>query len=153
MKEAHFRFSISSFDAMSSGGRPMSAGQLLAESFEHAAAAEAINAVVQNAPSVSAPASLEMQPGVELVDKDELMETKEDPERPKSPEPDWEMADPVPVTDLELVGDLLKDQEEEDRAQFVFLSEWKEEDTEHTLKEVTSQLDDLTKHPRAFGGG
>ena len=66
------------------------------------------------------------------------MENKEAPQRSKSPEPDGELADPVPVTDLELVGDLLKDQEEEDRAQFVFLSEWKEEDKEQTLKAVTS---------------
>ena len=127
----------------------------IAESFGHAAAADAINAVVQNAPSVSAPAGLEMQPEVELVDKDVVMENTEAPQRSKSPEPDWELADPVPVTELELVGDLLKDQEEEDRAQFVFLSEWKEEDKEQTLKAVTSQLDDLTNHIQelSVGGG
>ena len=57
------------------------------------------------------------------------------------------------MTELELVGDLLKDQEEEDRAQFVFLSEWKEEDKEQTLKAVTSQLDDLTKHIQELSVG
>ena len=128
----------------------------IAESFEPAAAADAINAVM-GAPSVSAPAGLERQTEVELVDKEKdkekMMETQDEAERPKSPEPDWEMADPVPATDMELVGDLLKEQEEEDLAQFVFLSEWKPDDTEHTLKEVTSQLDDLTKHIQELSVG
>ena len=128
----------------------------IAESFEPAAAADAINAVM-GAPSVSAPAGLERQTEVELVDKDKdkekMMETQDEAERPKSPEPDWELADPVPATDMELVGDLLKEQEEEDLAQFVFLSEWKPDDTEHTLKEVTSQLDDLTKHIQELSVG
>ena len=124
----------------------------IAESFEPAAAADAINAVLR-APSVSAPSGLEMQTEVELGDKEKVMETQDEAERPKSPEPDWEMADPVPATDMELVGDLLKDQEEEDLAQFVFLSEWKTDDTEHTLKEVTSQLDDLTKHIQELSVG
>ena len=48
----------------------------IAESFGHAAAADAINAVVQNAPSVSAPAGLEMQPEVELEAKDVVMRTR-----------------------------------------------------------------------------
>ena len=128
----------------------------IAESFEPAAAADAINAVM-GAPSVSAPAGLERQTEVELVDKDKdkekMMETQDEAERPKSPEPDWELADPVPATDMELVGDLLKEQEEEDLAQFVFLSEWKPHNTEHTLKEVTSQLDDLTKHIQELSVG
>ena len=77
---------------MSSGNPPTSAGQLLAESFEPAAAADAINAVLQNAPSVSASSGLEMQTEVELGDKDVVMEPKEDLPSPKSPEPEWEIA-------------------------------------------------------------
>ena len=69
VKEIHSRFRFSSFDAMSSGDTPMSAGKQLSESFEPAAAADAINAVLR-APSGSASSGLEMQPGVELVDKD-----------------------------------------------------------------------------------
>ena len=91
-REAHFRSLIPSFDAMSSGNPPTSAGQLLAESFEPAAAADAINAVLQNAPSVSASSGLEMQTEVELGDKDVVMEPKEDLPSPKSPEPEWEIA-------------------------------------------------------------
>ena len=56
----------------------------VAEMFEPAAAAEAISAVVQNAPSVSASSGLEMQPEVELVDQDKVMEKKEDVPSPKS---------------------------------------------------------------------
>ena len=177
MKEVHFRFSFYLSDAMSADKLPLTVENVMAEkdkvaeaairgesydpfgiaeSFEPAAAADAINAVM-GAPSVSAPAGLERQTEVELVDKEKdkekMMETQDEAERPKSPEPDWEMADPVPATDMELVGDLLKEQEEEDLAQFVFLSEWKPDDTEHTLKEVTSQLDDLTKHIQELSVG
>ena len=53
------------------------------------------------------------------MDMEKVAEKKEDVPGPKSSEPDWEMADTVPVTEAELVGDLLKDQEEDDRAQFV----------------------------------
>ena len=133
---------ISSFDAMSGGKLPLTVENVMpgkdkvaeaairgesydpfgiSESFEHAAAAEAINAVVQNAPSVSADAGLETQPEVELVNMEKVTEKKDGASSPKSSEPDWEMADPAPVTAAELVGDLLQDQEEEDRAQFVFL--------------------------------
>ena len=57
----------------------------IADSFEPAAAADAINAVLR-APSVSAPSGLEMQTEVELVDKEKVMETQQDEaERPKSP--------------------------------------------------------------------
>ena len=58
---------------MSSGDIPMSAGKQLSESFEPVAAADAINAVLR-APSVSASSGLEMQPGVELGNKDVKME-------------------------------------------------------------------------------
>ena len=119
----------------------------IAESFEHAAAADAINAVVKNAPSVSASSGLEMQTEVELGDKEKVMEQEDGAMSPTSDEPDyWEMADPIPVTAAELVGDLLQDQEEEDRAQFVFLSEWGQVEKEKSLGEVKAQLDDLTKH-------
>ena len=37
---------------------------------------------------------------VELVDMDKVTEKKEDVPSPKSSEPDWEMADPIPVTDM-----------------------------------------------------
>ena len=81
---------------MSSGDTPMSTGQQLSESFEPAAAADAINAVLR-APSGSASSGLEMQPGVELDTKDVEMEevkmdegglqTKSDLPSPKSSEP------------------------------------------------------------------
>ena len=63
-----------------------------------------------------------MQTEVELGDKDVKMkegelQTKSDLPTPKSSEPDWELADPIPDTASELVGDLLLGQEEEDRAQ------------------------------------
>ena len=124
MKEVHFRFSFYLSDAMSADKLPLTVENVMAEkdkvaeaairgesydpfgiaeSFEPAAAADAINAVL-GAPSVSAPAGLEMQAEVELVDKEKKMETQDEAERPKSPEPDWEMADPVPATDMELVG-------------------------------------------------
>ena len=126
---------ISSFDAMSGGKLPLTVENVMAEkdkvaeaamrgeiydpfgiseSFEHVAAADAINAVAQNAPS--APSGLEVQPEVGLVDQDTVMENKEDVPSPKSPEPEWELADPIPVTAAGLVGDLLQDQEEEDRS-------------------------------------
>ena len=137
---------------MSSGNSPTSAGKLLSESFEPAAAADAINAVLR-APSVSASSGLEMQPEVELGDKDVVMKPKEDLPSPKSPEPEWELADPIPDTAAELVGDLLHEQEEEDRAQFVFLSEWGQVEKEKSLGEVKSQLDDLTKHIQELSVG
>ena len=137
VKEVHFRFSFYLSDAMSADKLPLTVENVMAEkdkvaeaairgesydpfgiaeSFEPAAAADAINAVM-GAPSVSAPAGLERQTEVELVDKEKdkekMMETQDEAERPKSPEPDWEMADPVPATDMELVGDLLKEQEED----------------------------------------
>ena len=80
---------ISSFDAMSGGKLPLTVENVMsekdkvaeaamrgesydpfgvAEMFEPAAAAEAISAVVQNAPSASAGAGLGAQPEVELVD-------------------------------------------------------------------------------------
>ena len=123
----------------------------IAESFEQAAAAEAINAVVKTAPSASASSGLEMQTEVELRGQDVKMtegelQTKSDLPTPKSSEPDWELADPIPDTASELVGDLLLGQEEDDRAQFVFLTEWGQEEKEKSPGEVKTQLEDLTKH-------
>ena len=125
----------------------------VAEMFEPAAAADAISAVVQNAPSVSASSGLEMQTEVELGDKDVEMkegelQTKSDLPTPKSSEPDWELADPIPDTASLLLG-----QEEEDRAQFVFLSEWGQEEKEKTMGEVKTQLEDLTKHIQELSVG
>ena len=147
---------------MSSGDTPMSTGQQLSESFEPAAAADAINAVLR-APSGSASSGLEMQPGVELDTKDVEMEevkmdegglqTKSDLPSPKSSEPDWELADPVPDTAAELVGDLLMSQEEDDRQQFVFLSEWGQEEKEKTMGQVKVQLDELTQHIQELSVG
>ena len=147
---------------MSSGDTPMSTGKQLSESFEPAAAAEAINAVLR-APSGSASSGLEMQPGVELDTKDVEMEevkmdegglqTKSDLPSPKSSEPDWELADPVPDTAAELVGDLLMSQEEDDRQQFVFLSEWGQEEKEKTMGQVKVQLDELTQHIQELSVG
>ena len=137
---------------MSSGDTPMSAGKQLSESFEPSAAAEAINAVLR-APAGSASSGLEVRPGVELDTKDVEMEqvkmdegglqTKSDMPSPKSSEPDWELAD------AELVGDLLMSQEEDDRQQFVFLSEWGQEEKEQTMGQVKVQLDELTQHIQA----
>ena len=125
----------------------------VAEMFEPAAAAEAINAVV-GAPAGSASSGLEVQPGVELDTKDVEMEqvkldegrlqTKSDMHSPKSSEPDWELAD------AELVGDLLLSQEADDRQQFVFLSEWGQEEKEKTMGQVKIQLDELTQHIQAL---
>ena len=137
---------------MSSGNSLTTAGKQLSESFEPAAAAEAINAVLR-APSVSVSSGLEMQTEVELGDKDVAMEPKEDLPSPKSPEPEWELADPIPDTASELVGDLLLGQEEEDRAQFVFLSEWGQVEKDRTMGEVKSQLDDLTRHIQELSVG
>ena len=128
----------------------------VAEMFEPAAAAEAINAVV-GAPAGSASSGLEVQPGVELDTKDvEMTQVKLDEGRllttsdkhsPKSSEPDWELAD------AELVGDLLLSQEEDDRQQFVFLSEWDKEEKEQTMGQVKIQLDELTQHIQALSVG
>ena len=161
-----FAFVLSFFDAMSGSKLPLTAENVMAEKdkvaeallrgesydpfgvadmFEPADAAEAFNAVVQNAPSVSASsqvdAGLEMQPGVELEKTSNKEAQKDEAPSPKSSEPDWEMADPIPVTEAEMVGDLIKDQEEEDKAQFVFLSE-----ADADMETVTDKLDDLTKH-------
>ena len=134
----------------------------VAEMFEPAAAAEAISAVV-GAPSVSASSGLEMQPGVELDTKDVKMEevkmdegglqTKSDLPSPKSSEPDWELAGPIPDTAAELVGDLLMSQEEDDRQQFAFLSEWGQEEKEKTMGQVKVQLDELTQHIQELSVG
>ena len=67
--------------------------------------------------------------------------------------PDWEMADPVPVTAAELVGDLPQDQQKDDRAQFAFLSEWGQVEKDSELQAVKSQLDDLTKHIQELSVG
>ncbi len=89
----------------------------VAASFEPASAAAAINPVVQNAPAVSASsqadAGLEKQPGVELdkMDVEKMDLEKDDKEGTrKSSEPDWEMAEVIPVTENEMVGDLIQDQ-------------------------------------------
>ena len=81
------------------------------------------------------------------------LQTKSDLPSPKSSEPDWELADPIPDTAAELVGDLLMSQEEDDRAQFVFLSEWGQEEKEKTMGEVKTQLDELTQHIQELSVG
>ena len=44
-------------------------------------------------------------------------------------------------------------QEEDDRAQFVFLSEWGQEEKEKTMGEVKTQLDELTQHIQELSVG
>ena len=138
---------------MSGGKLPLTVENVMAEKDKvaDAAAAEAISAVVQNAPSVSASsqgdAGFERQPVVELEKQDKEAKVEDVPS-PKSSEPDLEMADPIPVTETEMVGDLIQDQEAQDKAQFVFSSE-----ADADMEKVSEQLDGLTKHIKALSVG
>ena len=96
----------------------------LEESFAPSAAADAINAVL--APSASA-AGLEAQ-----VEPMESEKVKSDDE--------WQLADAVPITEADMVGSFLQDQEEKDREQYVFLTE-----ADADMSDVKEKLDSLTE--------
>ena len=96
----------------------------LEESFAPSAAADAINAVL--APSASA-AGLEAQ-----VEPMESEKVKSDDE--------WQLADAVPITEADMVGNLLQEQEEKDREQYVFLTE-----ADADMSDVKEKLDSLTE--------
>ena len=96
----------------------------LEESFAPSAAADAINAVL--APSASA-AGLEAQ-----VEPMESEKVKSDDE--------WQLADAMPITEADMVGNILRDQEEKDREQYVFLTE-----ADADMSDVKDKLDALTE--------
>ena len=120
----------------------------IGESFEPAEAAGAINAVLQTAPLASAGSQpepgFEEQLKVEKDSKGNLFESK----APKSTEPDWEMAEAVPITETDMVGDLLQDQEAQDKEQFVFLTQ-----ADADMGVVSDNLDELARHIEAFSVG
>ena len=101
--------------------KPESMAADLAASFDPTAAAGAINAVI--APPTSAPG---LEDGVEQMEVD------------KKSDDDWLIADPVPLTETEMVGTFLQDQEKKDREQYVF---WTQEDANmETVKDTPSEL-------------
>ena len=59
----------------------------------------------------------------------------------KKSDDDWLIADPVPLTETEMVGTFLQDQEETDREQYVFLTQ---EDA--NMETVKDTLSELTEH-------
>lgn len=60
----------------------------------------------------------------------------------KKSEDEWEVAEAIPITEKDMVGDILQDQETKNREQFkLFLTQ---EDADMAV--VTDKLDDLTKH-------
>lgn len=58
----------------------------------------------------------------------------------KKSEDEWEVAEAIPITEKDMVGDILQDQETKNKEQFVFLTQ---EDADMAV--VTDKLDDLTK--------
>ena len=82
--------------------KPESMAADLAAAFEPSAAAGAINAVI--VPPTSATG---LEDGVEHMEID------------KKSDDDWMIADPVPLTETEMVGSFLQDQEKKDREQYV----------------------------------
>ena len=58
------------------------------------------------------------------------------------------MADAVPITETDTVGELLQNQDRQDKDQFVFLSE-----ADANMDTVSQHLDDLTKHIKALSMG
>ena len=59
----------------------------------------------------------------------------------KKSDDDWLIADPVPLTETEMVGAFLQDQEKKDREQYVFLTQ---EDA--NMETVKDTLSELTEH-------
>ena len=59
----------------------------------------------------------------------------------KKSDDDWLIADPVPLTETEMVGTFLQDQEKKDREQYVFLTQ---EDA--NMETVKDTLSELTEH-------
>ena len=104
--------------------KPESMAADLAASFEPSAAAGAINAVI--VPPTSAAG---LEDGVEHMEVD------------KKSDDDWLIADPVPLTETEMVGTFLQDQEKKDREQYVFLTQ---EDA--NMETVKDTLSELTEH-------
>ena len=104
--------------------KPESMAADLAASFDPSAAAGAINAVI--VPPTSAAG---LEDGVEHMEID------------KKSDDDWMIADPVPLTETEMVGSFLQDQEKKDREQYVFLTQ---EDA--NMETVNDHLSDLTEH-------
>ena len=105
--------------------KPESMAADLAASFEPSAAAGAINAVI--VPPTSARG---LEDGVEHM---EIEKEKSDD--------GWMIADPVPLTETEMVGSLLQDQEKKDREQYVFLTQ---EDAD--METLHDHLSALTEH-------
>ena len=104
--------------------KPESMAADLAASFDPSAAAGAINAVLVPPTSASG-----LEDGVEHMEID------------KKSDDDWMITDPVPLTETEMVGSFLQDQEKKDREQYVFLTQ--EDATMDTVKDT---LSDLTEH-------
>ena len=105
--------------------KPESMAADLAASFDPSAAAGAINAVI--VPPTSAAG---LEDGVEHMDI----------EKEKS-EDGWMIAEPVPLTETEMVGSFLQDQEKKDREQYVFLTQ---EDAD--METLHDHLSALTEH-------
>ena len=105
--------------------KPESMAADLAASFEPSAAGGAINAVI--VPPTSATG---LEDGVEHMEV----------EKEKS-EDDWMIADPAPLTETEMVGSFLQDQEKKDREQYVFLTQ---EDAD--METLHDHLAALTEH-------
>ena len=101
--------------------KPESMAADLAASFDPSAAAGAINAVI--VPPTSAAG---LEDGVEHMEVD------------KKSDDDWLIADPVPLTETEMVGAFLQDQEKKDREQYVFLTQ--EDANMETVKDTLSAL-------------
>ena len=104
--------------------KPESMAADLAAAFEPSAAAGAINAVI--VPPTSATG---LEDGVEHMEID------------KKSDDDWMIADPVPLTETEMVGSFLQDQEKKDREQYVFLTQ---EDA--NMETLNDHLSALTEH-------
>ena len=105
--------------------KPESMAADLAASFDPSAAAGAINAVI-----VPPTSGAGLEDGVEHMDI----------EKEKS-EDGWMIADPVPLTETEMVGGFLQDQEKKDREQYVFLTQ---EDAD--METLHDHLSALTEH-------
>ena len=104
--------------------KPESMAADLEASFDPSAVAGAINAVI--VPPTSAAG---LEDGVEHMEVD------------KKSDDDWLIADPVPLTETEMVGTFLQDQEKKDREQYVFLTQ---EDA--NMETVKDTLSELTEH-------
>ena len=105
--------------------KPESMAADLAASFDPSAAAGAINAVI--VPPTSAAG---LEDGVEHMEVD------------KKSDDDWLIADPVPLTETEMVGTFLQDQEKKDREQYVFILTQEDAD----METVKDHLSALTEH-------